>query len=113
MRTDRGRAGAAPAPAPPRDRGRHPAWREGAPPSRRQAIMSTSRTPAAAEPAGVDVHLWRWRADRLAGAGFRRHLAGRIGADPVYDVHALIELCERGSPPDLACRILAPLDAPL
>jgi hypothetical protein len=27
-----------------------------------------------------------------------------------YDVHAVIELVERGCPPDLATRILAPLD---
>jgi len=29
---------------------------------------------------------------------------------PGVDVHALIELVERGCPPDLAARILAPLD---
>jgi len=75
--------------------------------------MSRSRTPVVAEFAGVDAHLWRWRAERLARAGFVRRLAERIAADPRYDVHALIELCERGCPPELACRILAPLDAPL
>ena len=30
--------------------------------------------------------------------------------DARYDLHALIELVERGCPPELAVRILAPLD---
>jgi hypothetical protein len=55
--------------------------------------------------------LWRWRADRLMAAGFDRPLAERIAADPGYDLHALIELTERTCPPELACRILAPLDS--
>ena len=38
-------------------------------------------------------------------------LAAGLAADRRYDVHALIELVELGCPPDLAARILAPLDA--
>jgi len=33
-----------------------------------------------------------------------------VAQDPAYDLHALIELVERGCPPALAVRILAPLE---
>ena len=52
-----------------------------------------------------------WRRDQLVGTGFTPALAAAIARDPRYDVHALIELVERGCRPDLAARILAPLDA--
>jgi len=51
-----------------------------------------------------------WRRDQLAGSGFPSTLAAAIAGDPRYDVHLLIKLVERGCPPDLAARILAPLD---
>ncbi|HEY7346588.1 MAG TPA: hypothetical protein VH620_13565 [Gaiella sp.] len=51
-----------------------------------------------------------WRRDRLVDAGFPRELATRLARDARYDLHALIELVERGCPPSLAARILAPLD---
>jgi hypothetical protein len=51
-----------------------------------------------------------WRRDQLANSGFTRTLAAAIACDPRYDVHLLIELVERGCRPDLAARILAPLD---
>jgi hypothetical protein len=50
----------------------------------------------------------RWRARSLRAAGFDPALAEQLGADWRYDVHALIELVERGCPPALAARILAP-----
>jgi hypothetical protein len=74
--------------------------------------MSASRPPAVAAGASVDAQLWTWRAERLVRVGFDRELAHRIAADARFDVHALIELCERTCPPELACRILAPLDPP-
>ena len=49
-----------------------------------------------------------WRRDRLADAGFPLPLAARLAGDGRYDLHALIELTERGCPPELAARILAP-----
>jgi hypothetical protein len=52
-----------------------------------------------------------WRREQLASSGFPLPLAAAIAADAAYDIHALIELAERGCPPDLAARILAPLDA--
>ena len=58
--------------------------------------------------AGASPEAWRER--RLVDTGFPRGLAARLARDVRYDVHALIELVERGCPPDLAARILAPLD---
>jgi hypothetical protein len=51
-----------------------------------------------------------WRRDRLLGAGFERELAREL-AEGRVDLHDLIALVESGCPPDLAARILAPLDA--
>jgi len=53
----------------------------------------------------------RWRRGQLLRAGFALPLAAAIAADPQYDLHALIELVERGCGPELAVRIVAPLDA--
>ena len=52
-----------------------------------------------------------WRRDRLIEAGFALPLASRLARDSRYDLHAVIELVERGCPPELALRILAPLEA--
>jgi hypothetical protein len=51
-----------------------------------------------------------WRRRQLVAAGFASTLANRVARDASYDLHALIELVERGCPPALAVRILAPLD---
>jgi hypothetical protein len=51
-----------------------------------------------------------WRREQLAETGFSLPLAARVAGDPRYDLHALIELAERGCDPDLAVRILAPLE---
>ena len=51
-----------------------------------------------------------WRRNRLVEAEFPRELATRLARDACSDLHALIELVERGCPPSLAARILAPLD---
>ena len=51
-----------------------------------------------------------WRRRQLERSGFPAALAERIVHDTRFDLHALIELVERGCPPDLAARILAPLD---
>jgi hypothetical protein len=52
-----------------------------------------------------------WRLLQLADAGFEPEAAAELAEDPRYDLHALIELVERGCPPPLAVRILAPVDA--
>ena len=51
----------------------------------------------------------RWRREQLTARGFTLPLAAEIAQDARYDLHALIELVERGCPPELAMRILAPL----
>jgi hypothetical protein len=53
-----------------------------------------------------DVVLWRQR--QLREAGFDDALASTLAHDCRLDLHALIELVERGCPPELAARILAP-----
>jgi hypothetical protein len=52
----------------------------------------------------------RWRSEQLEQAGFPAPLARRLARDRRVDLHALIELVERGCPPHLAVRIVAPLD---
>jgi len=51
-----------------------------------------------------------WRRDRPVEAGFALPLASRLARDSRYDLHALIGLVEHGCPPELALRILAPLE---
>jgi hypothetical protein len=50
----------------------------------------------------------RWRCEQLIESGFAPALAARIAENTHYDLHALIELVERGCQPQLAVRILAP-----
>ena len=56
----------------------------------------------------------RWRERTLTSAGFDDALARRLAREREVDLHALLELVDRGCPPALAARILAPLrwDAP-
>jgi hypothetical protein len=51
-----------------------------------------------------------WRREQLTSSGFPLPLAATIARDTAHDLHALIELVERGCPPELAARILAPLE---
>lgn len=51
-----------------------------------------------------------WRRHQLALYGFPLPLASRLARDLRYDLHGLIELVERGCQPELAVRILAPLE---
>jgi hypothetical protein len=57
-----------------------------------------------------DANVTSWRRDRLIEAGFPLPLASRLARDSRHDLHAVIELVERGCPPELALRILAPLE---
>ena len=52
-----------------------------------------------------------WRRNQLVTAGFPEPLARSLARDGRYDLHALIELVERGCDPLVAMRILAPLEA--
>lgn len=67
--------------------------------------------PGASDAAETGVIPWRRR--RLLRAGFDAPLAERLAADSRFDLHAVLELIDRGCPPELAARILAPLDDPL
>jgi hypothetical protein len=51
-----------------------------------------------------------WRREQLVETGFPLPLADRLARDSRYDLHAVIELVERGCPPELAVRILAPIE---
>ena len=55
------------------------------------------------------LNLIAWRRELLTEAGFPAPLAARLARDDRWDIHALIELVERGCPPLLAIRVLAPL----
>jgi hypothetical protein len=66
--------------------------------------MNTHRTDTTAL-AGDHSRWVQWRAQRLRGAGFTRELAH----ERWIDIHGLLELVDRGCPPQLAARILAPL----
>jgi hypothetical protein len=64
------------------------------------------RTATERELAGVT----SWRRRQLAEVGFSVALASRVATDARYDLHALIELVERGCDTQLAVRILTPVD---
>jgi hypothetical protein len=51
-----------------------------------------------------------WRRAQLVRSGFPEPLAARVAHDGRYDLHRLIELAESGCSPELALRILAPLE---
>ena len=51
-----------------------------------------------------------WRERCLEAAGFNPATAALLAGDCGYDVHGLITLVEAGCPPQLAVRILAPIE---
>ena len=57
-----------------------------------------------------DDDLASWRRRRLCAAGFDAALAESVAHDCAMDLHALLSLVDRGCPPHLAARILAPLE---
>jgi hypothetical protein len=59
-----------------------------------------------------DSDLLDWRRRRLELRGFGPQLALALASDRRVDLHELLELTDRGCPPELAARILAPLDGP-
>jgi hypothetical protein len=67
--------------------------------------MSTKTTRAT-----TDHDVVRWRREQLTQASFPLPLAVKIARDRRYDLHALIELVEHGCQPELAVRVLAPLE---
>jgi hypothetical protein len=73
--------------------------------SQRYKQLVSTQTPQA----GPD-HVFTWRRDQLVRSGVPPSLAARAAMDGGYDVHAFVELLQRGCPPELAIRILAPLE---
>jgi len=66
------------------------------------AIQSTTRrTPA------NPVREWRRR--RLLALGLAEAAARQLAEDRRVDLHAILDLVDRGCPPELAVRIVAPL----
>jgi hypothetical protein len=64
------------------------------------------------DPQQARLEIMSWRVELLRGAGFGEALADRVARDGRHDIHALLELVDRGCPPELAARILAPVDEP-
>jgi hypothetical protein len=60
------------------------------------------------EPGGSGVVAWREA--RLHLAGFDQETATHLACEEAIDLHSLLELIDRGCPPLLAARILAPVD---
>ena len=68
------------------------------------------QTASDASPRAQGVALGEWRRRRLAAAGFDPGLAAELADDPAVDLHELLVLLDRGCPPEVAARILAPLE---
>lgn len=51
-----------------------------------------------------------WRRRQLERAGFGRNPAQQLANDERVDLHAVLELIDQGCPPELAARIVAPLE---
>jgi hypothetical protein len=60
--------------------------------------------------AGPPLDIRDWRLCRLLEAGFPAETAQRLAADRRFDLHALLELVDKGCPPSLAVRIVEPVD---
>lgn len=69
--------------------------------------LHTSREPGCGSGPPTDARTWR--RCRLLEAGLPEDLADAVAAQPLFDLHALLQLLDRGCPPDLAVRIVAPL----
>jgi hypothetical protein len=51
-----------------------------------------------------------WRRTQLLRSGFPLEVAADVAENDGYDLHSVLELVERGCPPELALRIVAPLE---
>ena len=58
---------------------------------------------------GPPLDVRAWRRCRLLDAGVPAALAETVAADSRFDLHALLQLVDRGCSPELAVRIVAPL----
>ena len=58
---------------------------------------------------GPPVDVITWRRCRLLESGFPQELADHLASTPAIDIHALLQLVDRGCSPELAARILSPI----
>lgn len=65
-----------------------------------------ARRPGRPRPGRPLVNVTAWRRSRLLETGFPESLADRLAADATVDMHALLQLVDRGCPPELAVHIL-------
>jgi hypothetical protein len=72
--------------------------------------MKTEVHPTGEQLTAEDLQVFAWRHSQLVAAGLDSALAEELACSASVDLHALIELIERGCPAELAARILAPLD---
>jgi hypothetical protein len=72
--------------------------------------MERERNSRPRPPRYVPADVLVWRSDVLRQAGCEDALAWELAADGDVDLHDLLNLIDRGCPPHLASRILAPLD---
>jgi hypothetical protein len=72
--------------------------------------MSTNHLtrPGAPCSEGPPADVTSWRLCRLLEAGFPEELARALASTRRVDLHAILELVDRGCPPHLAARILSP-----
>lgn len=71
--------------------------------------FQTRTRPTPCRSPGPPLDVVEWRLCRLREAGFPPLLAGSLARARV-DLHALLELVDAGCPPELAARILSPVD---
>jgi hypothetical protein len=71
--------------------------------------MSAHRTTD--HPPSLPSEIAAWRRALLLVAGFPVRAAAELAEDSRVDLHAVLELIDRGCPPVLAARIVAPLDS--
>jgi hypothetical protein len=62
------------------------------------------------DPSGNPISVTAWRIDRLRDAGFQARLAEALARDTRCDLHALLDLVDRGYLPELAARSQAAVE---
>ena len=72
--------------------------------------MKTGTDRSDGGPSIRDAAVVGWRRRQLLDAGFGLRASDELSRDCGVDLHALLDLVERGCPPPLAVRILAPLE---
>jgi hypothetical protein len=75
-----------------------------------QEDMTTRADSRGAESDIRDAAVVTWRRTQLLAGGFGLTASESLARDCGVDLHALLDLVERGCPPRLAMRIIAPLE---